>query len=123
MRSVRSVVIAALAATAAVGAVAVEGEGLVASDRAAWPRWQGRLSLGSVSPLFHPDAMNTDSNGLKVSAASLLGKTRRGLREPHLARSFSRKRQSRAACLASVTWVPAGPRTSGCPANWSRYMR
>jgi len=73
MRSVRSVVIAALAATAAAGAVAVEGEGLVASDRATWPRWQGRLSLGSMSPLFHPDAMNPDSSGLKVSAASLLG--------------------------------------------------
>jgi hypothetical protein len=73
MRSVHWVMGAALAACAATNAAALEGEGLVAPDTASWPRWQGRLALGSTGPLFHLDAMNPDQSGLQVNAAGLLG--------------------------------------------------
>jgi len=49
------------------------GDGLMPSDASLWPRWQGRLALGTLSPATHPDSMNLDSQGLRVGGASLLG--------------------------------------------------
>ena len=72
MRSARGWWAAAVMAAATAGAVAGQGEGLVASDTGTWPRWQGRLSVGTGTPLLHPDTMNVDS-GLSVNGASLLG--------------------------------------------------
>jgi opacity protein-like surface antigen len=72
MRSARWALAAAVAAAAAANAVAAQGEGL-APDAATWPRWQGRLSLGSTGPLSRLGMPNADGSGLKVRAAGLLG--------------------------------------------------
>ncbi len=48
-------------------------DGLVPSVASLGPQWQGRLALGTYSPIAYPDAMNIDSQGLKISGASLLG--------------------------------------------------
>lgn len=70
MRSTPWVAAALLAASAGVQA-AVQGPGLVASPDTVWPRWQGRLSLGTHDALPHRDTMNPDAGG--VRSASLLG--------------------------------------------------
>ncbi|HEY0856346.1 MAG TPA: hypothetical protein VGE16_04780 [Albitalea sp.] len=75
MRSTRWLGAAVLAAAgaAATNAAAMQGDGLVPSPESLWPRWQARLSLGTSGPLLHPDTVNADSSGLKVSSASLFG--------------------------------------------------
>jgi hypothetical protein len=69
MRSARWV----LAAAAALGTMgtgwAVEGDGLRAKD-SAWPRWQARLSIGTISPLLHPDALRSHNGS---NSLTLLG--------------------------------------------------
>jgi hypothetical protein len=73
MRSAHWVVAAALAAGAMVSANALEGEGLVPRARSNdWPRWQGRLSLGTTAPSLRPDASNPDGGGLSVTGLSLI---------------------------------------------------
>lgn len=72
MRQARWVAAAALAMSAA-GSAWSAGDGFMPSEASLWPRWQGRLALGTLSPATHPDAMNLDSQGLKVGGASLLG--------------------------------------------------
>lgn len=72
MRSACWLTAAALTMSTGGSAWAV-GDGLMPSATSLWPRWQGRLALGTYSPTAHPDAMNIDSPGLKISGASLLG--------------------------------------------------
>lgn len=72
MRSAHWVAAAAMLMGTAGSAWAV-GSGLVPTDTNLWPRWQGRLALGTYSPALHPDAMNPESQGLKLGGASLLG--------------------------------------------------
>jgi hypothetical protein len=72
MRSAQWVAVTFLACAAA-GAQAIQGQGLVASADQLWPRWQGRLALGTHSPLFPRDTMNADSHAPNVRAATLLG--------------------------------------------------
>lgn len=72
MRSARWVAAAILGLSAAGGAWGV-GDGLQPSADSLWPKWQGRLALGTLSPGSHPDLMNLDVQGLKVGGASLLG--------------------------------------------------
>lgn len=70
MRSAHWMAAAALTLSTAGSAWAM-GDGLVPSDAGLWPRWQGRLSVGTYSPTLRPDAMNADTQGLKVGGASL----------------------------------------------------
>lgn len=72
MRSTQWVAVIFLACSAA-GTQAAQGPGLVVSADQLWPRWQGRLSLGTQAPLSHPDTMNADSAAPNVRAATLLG--------------------------------------------------
>lgn len=73
MRSARWVM-AVLSAVGVVGAAhAVQGDGLVPSADAAWPRWQGRLSMGTTTPLLRSDTVNADGASVKLGGASLLG--------------------------------------------------
>lgn len=72
MRSAQWVAVTFLACAAA-GAQAVQGQGLVASADQLWPRWQGRLALGTQGSLLHPDAMNADGHATHVRGATLLG--------------------------------------------------
>jgi len=54
---------------AAAPALAVDGDSLTLNpDQLPWARWQGRLSLGSVSPAWHPGFENG-----KVASATLKG--------------------------------------------------
>jgi len=54
---------------AAAPALAVDGDSLTLNpDQLPWARWQGRLSLGSVSPAWHPGFENG-----KVASATLMG--------------------------------------------------
>jgi len=71
MRSAHWLSAAALTLSTAGSAWAL-GDGLVPSESGLWPRWQGRIALGTYSPATHPDAMHFDSQGLKVGGASLL---------------------------------------------------
>ena len=64
---------AAVVAFSAANVWAVQGDGLMPSKDSLWPRWQGRLSFGTVSPLYRGDTMNRDSSGLTLSGATLLG--------------------------------------------------
>jgi hypothetical protein len=72
MRSARWVAAATLVMGTA-GSAWGAGDGLMPSDASLWPRWQGRLALGTLSPAAHPDAMNLDSQALRLGGASLLG--------------------------------------------------
>ncbi|WP_280152844.1 hypothetical protein [Piscinibacter sp. XHJ-5] len=65
--------VAAVALSAVASVSAVEGAGLVPPKEAPWPQWQGRLSLGTTSPLFGQDPMNPAGAGVKLSGATLLG--------------------------------------------------
>jgi len=89
MRSAHWVAAAAVFTSAAGSAWAL-GDGLVPSDSGLWPRWQGRLAVGTYSPALRPDAVNLDSQGLKVGGASVLGDYyfSRSLRGPGSARGF-----------------------------------
>lgn len=71
MRSAYWLAAAALTMSAGGNAWAL-GDGLVPSGATLWPRWQGRLALGTYSPAAHPDTMNIDGQGLKIGGASLL---------------------------------------------------
>jgi hypothetical protein len=72
MRSAHWMVVGALAVGALGSANALEGEGLVPRARSGdWPRWQGRLSLGTTTPFVRPDAFNPDG-GLSVTGLSLI---------------------------------------------------
>jgi len=71
MRSARWVAAATLVLSTAGSAWGADG--FMPSDASLWPRWQGRLALGTLSPATHPDAMNLDSQGLRLGGASLLG--------------------------------------------------
>ena len=63
--------LAAAITLAAAPAMAADGEGLMPnSDRLPWARWQGRLSLGTVSA---PWRLGVESPALKLSSASLMG--------------------------------------------------
>jgi hypothetical protein len=66
---------AAAMALAPLGTVwAIEGDGLTPRSTAAqWPRWQGRLSLGTSAPSLRTDSMHPDSSQVTLSGASLLG--------------------------------------------------
>jgi hypothetical protein len=66
---------AAAMALAPFGSVwAIEGDGLTPRTKAPeWPRWQGRLSLGTSTPSLRADPMNRDSSTVTLSGASLLG--------------------------------------------------
>jgi len=64
---------AALLSTAAAGVHADQGQGFTASPDSLWPRWQGRVALGTPSPLSHADTMNIDGSGSSVRAATVLG--------------------------------------------------
>jgi hypothetical protein len=72
MRAGHCLAFAALAFGATTAVAGVAGAGLLASADAAWPRWQGRLTLGGSS-LRHADPMNVDAAGLKLGGASLVG--------------------------------------------------
>jgi len=73
MRSAHWMVAAALAAGAIGSARALEGEGLVPRAQSiSWPRWQGRLSLGTTTPYLRPAALNPDGGGLTVTGLSLI---------------------------------------------------
>jgi hypothetical protein len=52
---------------------AIEGDGLTLRPDTQWPRWQGRLSLGTSTPALRADPMNPDSSTVSLSGASLLG--------------------------------------------------
>jgi hypothetical protein len=65
--------VAAVALGAAGSVLAVEGAGLVPPKNSPWPQWQGRLSLGTTTPVFARDPMNAGSSGTQLSGASLLG--------------------------------------------------
>ncbi|HJV59987.1 MAG TPA: hypothetical protein VJ743_03525 [Albitalea sp.] len=73
MRTARWVIAAGLSIGACGAAWAVQGQGLVPSADSVWPRWQGRLSVGLTTPLFHGDTLASSDSGLKVGGASLLG--------------------------------------------------
>ncbi len=49
-------------------AAATEGDGLTP-----WPRWQGRLSIGTSAPARNAEMARADSGGLKVRSFSLMG--------------------------------------------------
>jgi hypothetical protein len=66
-------VAAAVALSAAGSVQAIQGEGLIPPSEAPWPRWQARLSLGTVTPLLRDDPMNPDVPGLRLNSATLLG--------------------------------------------------
>lgn len=72
MRSAHWMVAAAFGVSAAGSAWAL-GDGLMPSESGTWPRWHGRLSVGTYSSTPHLDAMNADHQGLKVGGASLMG--------------------------------------------------
>jgi hypothetical protein len=71
MRSAHWVVAAGLAAASSGAAVAAEG--LVPSASNPWPRWQGRLLVGTETALIQAGPLSYGSSGLKVGSASLLG--------------------------------------------------
>ncbi|HUG24590.1 hypothetical protein [Piscinibacter sp.] len=73
MRSAHWIMMAALALTPVCGAWAVEGGGFNPGGNGLWARWQGRLSVGTTTPLLRADPMNSESSGLKISGVSLLG--------------------------------------------------
>ncbi len=52
----------------AVGAWGVEGDGLTP-----WPRWQGRISLGSTLLPWQPSLGRVEAAGLKVDSVGLVG--------------------------------------------------
>lgn len=57
------------------GTWAIQGDGLVPKGQELWPRWQGRLWLGTTAPLVRPHGLpaSADTGGLKVGGMSLLG--------------------------------------------------
>ncbi|HEX6708211.1 MAG TPA: hypothetical protein VF169_25985 [Albitalea sp.] len=71
MRSAHWMVVAAVALNAAASVWAVQGDGLIPPKETPWPRWQGRLSLGTTAAPLRADPMNVDSSSL--SGASVLG--------------------------------------------------
>jgi hypothetical protein len=74
MRKASWMMAAAMALGPFGAAAAIEGDGLMLrSDAAQWPRVQGRLSLGTSAPVLRADPMNSDSNAVSLSGASLLG--------------------------------------------------
>lgn len=101
MRSAQWVAVTFLACAAA-GAQAAQGPGLVASADQLWPRWQGRLALGTQGSLLHPDAMNADSLGPHVRSATLLG-------DYYFARSL--RGTSRGSGFRATSGVFLGPRS------------
>jgi hypothetical protein len=64
--------VAAVAFGAAGSVFAVEGAGLVPPKNSPWSQWQGRLSLGTATPVFANDPMNAGNAGIKLSGATLL---------------------------------------------------
>jgi len=73
MRTAHWLMAAVVTCSSAGGAWGLEGDGLVPSKNAPWPRWQARLSLGTSAPLQRYDPMNADSRSLKPSGLSVLG--------------------------------------------------
>jgi hypothetical protein len=67
--------VAVVAAAAASSGWAAQGDGI--SPRASidpWPKWQGRLAVGTSQAPLGPELLTSlDAGGLKVSGASLLG--------------------------------------------------
>jgi hypothetical protein len=85
MRTAPWMMAAAMALVPFGAAWAIEGDGLTPrADQAQWPRWQGRLSLGTSVTALRPDPMNPDSSVVTLSGASLLGDYyfKRSLRGP-----------------------------------------
>jgi len=73
MRSAHWMMAAAMAAAPFCSAWAIEGTGLIPGGASKqWPRWQGRLSLASASPLLRVDTMNDDGSAAAIGGASLL---------------------------------------------------
>lgn len=72
MRSARWWVAAAVTCSAAGSAWAIEGDGLVPSKNAPWPRWQTRLSLATTVAPLRPDPMNADPNASRFAGATVL---------------------------------------------------
>ena len=63
--------LAVLIGTVATPTAAADGEGLTLSpDQAPWPRWQGRIALGSSGASGHADA---DSSNTRLSNATVMG--------------------------------------------------
>jgi hypothetical protein len=73
MRSAQWMVAVAVVLNAATSVWAVEGDGLIPPKETPWPRWQGRLSLGTTAPLLRADPMNVDGSAPVLSGASVLG--------------------------------------------------
>ena len=71
MRSAHAFLAALALGSAAAGAWALEGHGLMPSKD--WPRWQGRLSLATTAPLLRTDAMNAERGAPKLAGATVLG--------------------------------------------------
>jgi hypothetical protein len=72
MRSAHWLMAAVVTCSAAGGAWGLEGDGLVPPKNTPWPRWQGRLSLATTTPMLHADPMNADSSVGKLAGASVL---------------------------------------------------
>lgn len=61
-----------LISLAAVPALAADGSGL-ASNGEPWARWQGRLSFGTASPVWHAGLADPDSQAVRLNRMSLMG--------------------------------------------------
>lgn len=73
MRSAMWLTVAALAASAASSTWALQGNGLIPSQQDPWPRWQGRLAVGTTQSPLAADGPGQDGSGLKLGGASLFG--------------------------------------------------
>ena len=74
MRSTHWFMVGALGLLAGAAVQAAEGDGLVSRGELLAPsRFQGRLSVGVVTPAWRSDTLGADGSGLKVGAVSLLG--------------------------------------------------
>jgi len=73
MRSAHWMMAASVAFSAAGGAWAIQGEGLIPPKDTPWPRWQARLALGTTAPLYRADPLSADSGRFALSGATLLG--------------------------------------------------
>jgi hypothetical protein len=74
MRCTRWILAVVLAANPLVAAVAAGGDGLTArTDNLPWERWQGRISLGTQTPLWRSDLGASESYALPLRSLTLMG--------------------------------------------------
>jgi len=74
MRSAKLMFLLALALGPTAAAYAGQGDGLTLGPNSQpWSRWQGRLAIGTVSPVWRSDLGGIDSPGLKPRSLSVMG--------------------------------------------------